>query len=79
MSDIEALRGIGFTKDNITMARIPGNIIKKYSLDTYDYERLITKMEKLAESEMFSLSLEVSQKMEEEKSACYLGLTLKTK
>lgn len=79
MSDIEALRGVGFTKDNITMARIPGNIIKKYSLDTYDYERLIKRMEKLAESEMFSLSLEVSQKMEEEKAACYLGLILKTK
>lgn len=79
MKDIEALRGIGFTKDNISSARIPGNVIKKYSLAVCDFENLISKMEKLCKNEMFGLALEVSQKMEEEKAVCYLGLTLKTK
>lgn len=79
INDIEALRGAGFTKDNITSARIPGNVIKKYNLEAYDYEKLLEKMENLCKSEMFNLALEVSQKMEEEKAVCYLGLTLKTK
>lgn len=79
MTEIEALRGIGFTKDNISLARIPGNVTKKYSLTCYDFENLILKMENLRKSEMFMLALEVSQKMEEEKAICYLGLTPKTK
>lgn len=79
ISDIEALRGIGFTKDNISSVRIPGNVIKKYVLGAYDHEALLKKMEGLRRSEMFSLALEVSQKMEEEKAICYLGLTPKTK
>lgn len=79
MKDIEALRGIGFTKDNISSARISGNVIKKYNLDTYDHKKLIEKMEALCRSEMFYLALEVSQKMEEEKARCYLGLTPKMK
>lgn len=79
MADIEALRGAGFTKDNISSARIPGNVIKKFNLETYDFERLLGKMENLCRSGMFSLALEVSQKMEEEKAVCYLGLTPKTK
>lgn len=79
ITDIEALRGAGFTKDNISSTRIPGNVTKKYSLTCYDFENLISKMENLRKSEMFNLALEVSQKMEEEKAVCYLGLTPKTK
>lgn len=79
MTDVEALRGAGFTKDNISSARIPGNVIKKYNLGTCDHERLLEKMENLRESEMFNLALEISQKMEEEKAICYLGLTPKMK
>lgn len=79
MSDIEALRGTGFTKVNISSARIPGNVIKNYNLTDCDFENLISKMENLRKSEMFNLALEVSQKMEEEKAVCYLGLTPKTK
>ena len=79
MTDIEALRGAGFTKDDISSVRIPGNVIKKYNQETYDYENLLAKMENLRKSEMFMLALEVSQKMEEGKSICYLGLTPKTK
>lgn len=77
MTDIEALRGAGFTKDNISSARIPWNVTKKYNLTCYDFENLILKMEKLHKSEVFGLALEVSQKMEEEKAECYLGLTPK--
>ncbi len=79
MLDIEALRGVGFTKDNIYSTRIPGNVIKKYDLETYDYENLIEKMEDLRKSEMFALALEVSQKMEGKKAICYLGLIPKMK
>lgn len=79
MTYIEALRGAGFTKDNISSVRIPGNVIKKYDLEMYDYERLLEKMENMRKSGMFDLALEVSQKMEEEKAICYLGLTLRTK
>lgn len=77
--DIEALRGAGFTKDNILYARIPGNVIKKYKIESYDYEKLLKKMEGLVKSGMFALALEVSQKMEEEKAICYLDLTPKAK
>lgn len=79
IADIEALRGVGFTKDNISSARIPGNMTKKYNLTCYDFENLISKMENLRKSEMFNLALEVSQKMEEEKAVCCLGLTPETK
>lgn len=77
VDDIEALRGAGFTKDNIASVRIPGNVIKKYSLDSYDYENLLVMMEKLTDSEMFLLALEISQKMEEEQAEWYLGLVRK--
>lgn len=76
---IEALRGIGFTKDNVSSARIPGSVNNKYRITCYDLEKLISEMEKLRQSEMFSLALEVSQKMEGEKAECYLGLTRKMK
>lgn len=79
MDDIEALRGVGFTKDNINSVKIPINIMKKYALEMYDYENLLTKMEILRKSEMFNLVLEVSQKMKEEEAECYLGLTRRTK
>lgn len=79
ITDIEALRGVGFTKDNILSVRIPRSVIKKYKLNTYDFESLILKMENLRKSEMFNLALEVSQKMEEEKAICCLGLTPKMK
>ena len=79
VTDIEALRGAGFTKDNISSAQIPGNVMKKYILTCHDFENLISKMENLCKSEMFMIALEVSQKMEEEKAICYLGLTPKTK
>lgn len=79
INDIEALRGVGFTKDNISSIRISGNIIKKYELKTYDYENLILKMENLVQSEMFLLALDVAQKMNEEEAKCYLGLIPKMK
>lgn len=79
IDEIEALRGAGFTKDSVSSARIPGNVIKKYAMEMYDYEKLITKMEELRKSEMFGLALEVSQKMEEEKAICCLDLTRKMK
>ena len=79
IADIEALRGIGFTRDNILSARIPRTVTKKYNLTCYDFENLISKMESLCKSEMFNLALEVSQKTEEGKAVCYLGLTQKTK
>ena len=79
MKDIEALRGAGFTKTDIESSRIPGNVIKKYNLNAYDYENLIIRMEKLKESEIFNLALEVSQKMKEEEAICHLDLIPKTK
>lgn len=79
IDDIEALRGIGFKKTDIESARIPGSVTKKYAFTPYDFERLIEKMEGFARDGMFGLALEVAQKMEEEKAACYLGLTQKMK
>lgn len=79
LDDIEAMRGIGFTKQDIVSSRISGNVIKKYALASGDYERILLKFEELHKSEMFPLALEVAQKMEEAWAQCYLDLTPKTK
>lgn len=74
---IEALRGIGFRKTDIEETRVPWNVTKIMGMS--DVERMVSVMKKLKSSGMFSLAIEVSQKMNEEESRCYLGLKQKTK
>jgi len=74
----EALRGIGFTKDEISRGTIRYDKISRFKLaDCYD--RINNLLRPAMEMRIFALCLFVAQKMDEEESIRYLGLTQKTK
>lgn len=72
---IEALRGIGFRKSDIGSIKIPWTVMKAIGMEGAG--RMIATMSDIKNSEMFSLALEVSQKMNEEEARCYLDLKQK--
>jgi CRISPR type IV-associated protein Csf1 len=76
ISVCEALRGIGFTKDEISAGRIRFDKIKKFKLDAYD--KINHLLRSIIGTRLFALCLFVAQKMSEEDAICFLGLTLKT-
>lgn len=73
----EALRGIGFTKEEIRRGTIRYDRIKPFKIDAFE------KIKKLLDTciglRQFALCLYVSQKMNEEEAICYLGLTPRMK
>lgn len=74
---IEALRGVGIKVSSIENGQVPWNILKAYNMQ--GVENVIRVIEKIRKNPMFELALKVSQKMEGEEAACYLGLTPKMK
>lgn len=72
----EALRGLGFTKDEIERGRIRYDRIKDFGVSAADI--IAAKLEERAGTRQFALCLHVAQKMNEEEAVCYLGLTRKT-
>lgn len=74
---IEALRGIGLTKDEIAAGRIRYDKIKAYKMDAYD--RINHLLRPCMGTRLFTLCLFVAQKMEEEDAVCFLDLTRKMK
>lgn len=72
----EALRGIGFTKDEIEKGQIRYDKIKRYGIGAA--EKISDLLKPRINSRQFALCLFVSQKMTEEDAICYLDLTHKT-
>lgn len=72
----EALRGIGFTKDEISAGVIKYDKIKNYKLNCIN--KINHLLRPIRETRLFALCLFVAQKMNEEDAICYLGLTPKT-
>ena len=72
----EALRGLGFTKDEIERGKIRYDKIKDFGIGAYD--AISKALKERAGSRQFALCLHVAQKMNEEDAICYLGLTRKT-
>lgn len=77
ISVCEALRGIGFTKDEIAKGQIRYDKIKNYKLDAYD--KINHLLRPIIGTRLFALCLHVAQKMTEEEAICFLGLTQKMK
>jgi CRISPR type IV-associated protein Csf1 len=73
---IEALRGIGMTKDEIAAGQVRYDKIKPYGMAAYD--KIKQMLGKHAKSRMFNLCLFVAQKMSEEDAICFLALTPRT-
>jgi CRISPR type IV-associated protein Csf1 len=73
----EALRGIGFTKDEIAKGTIRYDKIKDFKSDCYD--KINHLLRPCMGMRVFALCLHVSQKKNEEDAVCYLGLTPRTK
>lgn len=72
----EALRGIGFTKDEIAQGIVRYDKVKQFSPNCFDtINKLLKPMRALR---MFALALHVSQKMNEEEAICYLDLKPRT-
>jgi hypothetical protein len=69
----EALRGLGFTKEEIERGVVRYDKIKEYGMAGYDL--IQTKLDEFAKTRLFALCLHVAQKMEKEEAVCYLGLT----
>lgn len=72
----EALRGIGFTKDEIATGKIRYDKINEFGIGCYD--KINDMLNKAMETRMFELCLHLAQKMNEEDAICYLDLTRKT-
>jgi CRISPR type IV-associated protein Csf1 len=72
----EALRGLGFTKDEIERGRIRYDKIKEFGISAAD--KISAAIEERAGTRQFALCLHVAQKMNEEDAICYLGLTRRT-
>lgn len=76
MLSVEALRGIGFTKDEIEKNLISFDKVKKF--ESTAIEKIKEVMGRISKTRMFPLALHNAQKSEEEEALCYLDLTLKT-
>ena len=76
ISVCEALRGIGFTKDEISAGRIRFDKIKNFKLDAYD--KINYLLRPIIGTRLFAICLHVAQKMDEGEAICFLGLTQRT-
>lgn len=76
MNVIEALRGIGFTKDEISTGKIRFDKIKDYKFDAYD--KINHLLRPCMGTRLFYLCLFAAQKMNEEEAICFLDLTPRT-
>lgn len=72
----EALRGIGFTKDEIANGIVRYDKIKQFRMDAFD--KINRLLKPIRNTRLFALCLYVSQKMNEEDAICYLGLKQRT-
>lgn len=71
----EALRGIGFTKEEIERKQIRFDKIKNYKSDTVE---IIEKLyQEMSDKRLAKMTIYVSKKMELEEAECYMGLTPK--
>lgn len=77
MQTIEALRGIGFTKEEIENKRIRFDKIKEFEMSSA--EKIETAYHAMTNIQLLKLCVFVARKMEMEEAICYLGLIPKTR
>lgn len=71
----EALRGIGFTKEEIEKKQIRFDKVKNYKSDAVE---IIEKLyQEMSDKRLAKMAIYVSKKMELEEAECYMGLTPK--